>query len=154
MASFRGSFTHQIDSKSRLALPKPFRRITGVKRDGEEPVLVLVKGFNGCLSAYTEADWEKFETRLRTDPFTDQENRDFILELADTTADVPIDTVGRILIPSRHLEIAGLERNSEVRIVGLFDHFEIWSSAGLEKQQGLAKGTFEERAKGFFGQRL
>jgi MraZ protein len=153
VASFRGSFTHQIDGKSRLALPKPFRRITGVKRDGQEPFLVLAKGFNGCLAAYTEAEWEKFESRLRTEPFTDQEDRDFVLELASTTADVPIDTVGRILIPAPQLEIGGLEKNSEVRIVGLFDHFEIWSSAGLEKRKSQAKGTFEERAKGFFGQR-
>jgi MraZ protein len=154
VASFRGSFTHQIDGKSRLALPKPFRRITGVKRDGEEPYLVLTKGFNGCVSVYTEAEWEKFELKLRDDPFTDQAARDFVLELADATADVPVDTVGRILIPAVHMELGGFETKSEVRIIGLYDHFEIWSPARLDRHQGDTEGTFEERAQGFFGRRL
>ncbi len=154
VASFRGSFTHLVDGKSRLALPKPYRRITGVKRDGHEPYLVLTKGFNGCISVYTEAEWERFEDQVRSDPFIDQAARDFVLELADSTADVPVDTVGRILIPAGHMELGGFETKTEVRIVGLYDHFEIWNLERFGQHRGQAKGSFEERAKGFFGKRI
>ena len=154
VASFRGSFIHQIDGKSRLALPKPFRRVTGLKRDGESPYLVITKGFNGCVSVYTEEEWDRFEAQVRADPFTEQSARDFVLELADSTADVPVDTVGRILIPATHMELGGFERGHEVRIIGVYDHFEIWNPETLRKHRGTAKGTFEQRAKGFYGRKI
>jgi DNA-binding transcriptional regulator/RsmH inhibitor MraZ len=35
--------------------------------------------------------------------------------------------------------------------VGLWDHFEIWSPDRLEAHRAGSAGTFEDRAKGFFG---
>ena len=152
MASFRGSFRHSIDGKGRLALPKPFRKIVGVKtKDGPEPILIFTKGFNGSVSAYHEEDWPQYESRLRGRPFTDQGSRDFALELAEYTRDVPVDTVGRVLIPSVHLEIGGLRKNAEVIVLGLFDHIELWDPERFEEQLGQRQGTFEKRAADFFG---
>jgi MraZ protein len=154
LASFRGSFRHQIDAKGRLALPKPFRRITGVKEDGQEPVLVLTKGFNACVAAYTAEDWPVYERRLRDATFVDQGSRDFMLELAADTSDVPIDTVGRILIPQIHMEIGGFGRNEEILVLGMFDHIELWNVSRYEQHIERSSGTFEDRARGFFlGQR-
>jgi len=150
LASFRGSFRHQIDAKGRLALPKPFRRITGVKGDGHEPQLVLTKGFNACVSAYAEEDWPAYEGRFRDAAFVDQGARDFLLELADQTRDVPIDTVGRILIPPVHFEIGGFDKNEEILVLGMFDHIELWSIPRYEEHLAKSQGTFEERAKEFF----
>ena len=150
LASFRGSFRHQIDAKGRLALPKPFRRITGVKRDGHEPVLVLTKGFNECVAAYSEEDWPAYEGQFREATFVEQGARDFMLELADQTRDVPIDTVGRILIPPVHMEIGGFSKNEEILVLGMFDHIELWNIARYEQHIAQSKGTFEERARDFF----
>jgi MraZ protein len=151
LASFRGSFLHAVDDKGRLALPKTFRRIVGVKKkDGAEPVLVFTKGFNGCVAVYTEDEWPTYERRLRDRPFEDQETRDFALELARVTMDVPVDTVGRVLIPQIHMDLGGLEKSGEVMVLGMFDHIELWHPARYERQLGSAKGTFEERAKGYF----
>jgi MraZ protein len=151
VASFRGSFRHSIDEKCRLALPKPFRRIVGVKqRQGPGPVLVLTKGFNRCVAAYTEEDWPRYENRLREEAFTDQRSRDFVLELAEMTFDAPVDTVGRILIPSQHMQMAGFEKSMEIMILGVFDHFELWNPERYAEHLAKSEGTFEERAQNFF----
>lgn len=151
MASFRGSFRHSIDSKCRLALPKPFRRIVGVKQPDEpEPFLIFTKGFNGCIAVYTEDEWPQYERRLRDRPFVDQGARDFALELADYTADVPVDTVGRVLIPQIHLDLGGFAKNEEIQVLGMFDHIELWNLKRLEERRKGSKGSFEERASDFF----
>jgi len=151
LASFRGSFRHSIDEKGRLALPKPFRRAIGVKqKDGPEPNLVFTYGFNGCVAVYTEDEWPAYERRLRDKPYEDQETRDFALELARWTMDVPVDTVGRVLIPQLHLELGGLEKGAEVLVLGLFDHIELWNPRRYGERLAAPQGTFEERAKEFF----
>lgn len=151
MASFRGSFRHSIDGKGRLALPKVFRRLIGVKqKDGPEPILILTKGFNGCVSAYTEDEWPAYERRLRDKPFEDQATRDFALELARWTMDVPVDTVGRVLIPQVHMDLGRFGKNDEILVLGMFDHIELWNPAEYDKQLATPDGTFEERAKNFF----
>ncbi|MGQ0722581.1 MAG: division/cell wall cluster transcriptional repressor MraZ [Candidatus Eiseniibacteriota bacterium] len=151
MASFRGSFRHSVDGKGRLALPKTFRRIVGVKeKAGPEPVLIFTQGFNGCVGVYTEDEWPAYERRLRDRPFEDQQTRDFALELAKVTMDVPVDTVGRVLIPQIHMDLGGLEKNGDVLVLGMFDHIELWNPARYDKQLERIKGSFEERAKGFF----
>lgn len=151
MASFRGSFRHSIDGKGRLALPKNFRRHIGVKeKGGSEPLLVFTKGFNNCVAVYTEEEWPVYERRLRDRPFEDQDIRDFALELARWTTDVPVDTVGRVLIPQLHMDLGGFSRNEEVLVLGMFDHIEIWNPARYEARLTEPAGTFEERAKTFF----
>lgn len=151
LASFRGSFRHSIDGKGRLALPKTFRRLIGVKRkDGPEPVLVFTRGFNGCVSVYTEDEWPVYERRLRDKPFEDQETRDFALELAKWTMDVPVDTVGRVLIPQTHMELGGFERNREILVLGMFDHIELWNPGRYEERLAAPDRSFEERAGDFF----
>jgi MraZ protein len=154
VASFRGSFLHTIDEKGRLALPKPFRRIIGVKqKDGPQPVLVFTKGFNGSVALYSEDEWPAFEKVLRDLPFTDQGSRDFALELAEMTIDVPVDTVGRVLIPAKHMDLGGFEKNGDVLVLGMFDHIELWNPERFEERKRQSAGSFEERAARFFGRK-
>jgi DNA-binding transcriptional regulator/RsmH inhibitor MraZ len=59
--------------------------------------------------------------------------------------------VGRVLIPQIHMDLGGFERNGEVMVLGMFDHIEIWNPARYAARLGEPAGTFEERAKSFFG---
>jgi MraZ protein len=140
-----------VDGKGRLALPKTFRRIVGVKKSGgPEPILVFTQGLNGCIGVYTEDEWPTYERRLRDKPFGDQDTRDFALELARVTMDVPVDTVGRVLIPQIHMDLGGLEKNGEVLVLGMFDHIELWNPGRYEKRLSRPQGTFDDRARGFY----
>ena len=60
-----GEYEHTIDDKSRLTLPAKFR-------ESFAEGIVLTRGMDGCLYAYTRSDWDRLvETRLSTlDPLS------------------------------------------------------------------------------------
>ena len=47
-----GEYDHTLDDKNRLTLPARFRPAFG---DG----IVVTRGMDGCLFAYTRADWDR-----------------------------------------------------------------------------------------------
>ncbi len=152
--SFLGSYEHQLDLKSRLVLPRPFKRVIGTKeKDGEiSPHVILARGFNGCLYGFSEESWPRFERTLREADVSDEESRAFAREMADHLCVVPVDTVGRIVIPNSHLEIGGLRKGKEVKILGMTWFFEVWD---LEKYRSYKKATttkdsYEARASKLF----
>ncbi|MFN8176548.1 MAG: division/cell wall cluster transcriptional repressor MraZ [bacterium] len=152
MGSFRGSFRHTLDSKGRLALASPFRRVTGIRlKDGPQPLLILTKGFNGCVWAFLEEGWMRIEERLRDKQFKDQESRDFVLEMALHLQEVPIDAAGRILIPQSHLSLAGLERGKDVLALGMLDHLELWNPAKYDEHMAKKRSSYEENSRELFG---
>jgi len=151
LASFLGSHRHTLDSKGRLALPSSFRRITGVKqKDGPQPQLILMRGFNRCVWAFLEESWRRIEDRLRDRQFKDQDSRDFLLELTRDVEVVPVDAAGRILIPQSHLTLAGLERGKEVLTLGMLDHIELWDPASYDEHMAKKGGSFEENSRELF----
>lgn len=152
MASFRGSFRHNLDAKGRLALSKSFRKVTGVKTDGVAPELVLTKGLNDCIWGFTADEWPTYEQKLREKQFQGQESRDFVLEMMLHVEDVSIDAVGRILLPPAHLELAQLEKGEEVLVLGMIDHIEIWKPEAYEQHIAAARreSSYEEKAKELF----
>jgi transcriptional regulator MraZ len=153
VASFRGSFSRSIDQKGRLALSKQFRRVTGVKRNGgAQPFLVLTRGLNDCVWGFTEDEWPKLEARLRANQLRDQNSRSFVLEMMRHVEDVGIDSLGRILIPQSHLDIAGLARGKEVLVLGMLDHLELWNPERYEKhiESSNQDSTYEEKSRELF----
>src|SRR2546423_3861920 len=53
-----GEYEHTIDDKSRVTLPAKFRESFAAG-------IVLTRGMDGCLYAYTRSDWDRLvETRL------------------------------------------------------------------------------------------
>lgn len=150
--SFIGSYLHSVDDKSRLALPKPFREIVGVKREGREPQMVLARGFNSCIFAFPTEAWPRFEKILREQPMNDPNALSFVREMAGMMRPVSVDTVGRIVLPQQLQERAGIDKGQDVLILGMLWYFEIWSPQRYETYIQSADGTYEERAsKLFFG---
>ncbi|MCA9752615.1 MAG: division/cell wall cluster transcriptional repressor MraZ [bacterium] len=155
MASFRGSFRHNLDVKGRLALSKAFRQVTGVKTETEKPYLVLTKGLNECVWGFTADEWPIYEQQLREKQFQGQEARDFVLEMMLHVEDVPVDGAGRILVPPAHLALAGLEKGKEVLVLGMIDHVELWNPETYEShvKKSRAASSYEEKAKELFSRR-
>jgi MraZ protein len=150
VASFRGSFLNTLDLKGRLTLAPPIRRVTGVKeKGGPEPYLILTKGLNGCLWAFTEDEWSRLEAKLKLKQFQDQESRDFVLEMMSNVQDVSIDSAARILIPQSYLQLAGLERGGEVKVLGMMDHVELWLPKRYDEHVARArqKTSYEENSR-------
>ena len=134
-----GEYEHTIDDKSRLTLPAKFRESFAAG-------IVLTRGMDGCLNAYTRADWDRLvETRLSTlDPLS-REGRVMQRYFFASAASSELDKQGRVPVPAALAETAGLGR--EVVVAGVHDHVEIWDRSAWHDELAEVEGSAEHVAE-------
>jgi MraZ protein len=121
-----GTYPRSLDEKKRVALPKRIREILG-----EPATLYITPGPDQSLWLYTQGALERLAERLDTAPATDAEARVFRrLYFAQTEA-VDLDKAGRILVPERLVQFAGLSQ--EVILIGVRDHLELWDASRWQR---------------------
>ena len=134
-----GEHAHTIDDKNRLTLPARFRHVFG---DG----IVVTRGMDGCLFAYTRPDWDRLvDTRLSTlDPLS-KEGRRMQRFFFSGAAEGELDKQGRLIVPAALIEHAKLGR--DVVVAGVNDHLEIWDRAAWRKELAEVEGSAEDVAE-------
>ena len=125
---FRGSSFHTIDSKGRIIVPARFREI--IKADDNNGV--MISRMDSGLVAYTHTEWRKIETRILSLAEKSDNMRRFRRVFIGGAFECPCDKQGRILIPPMLRQYAEVSR--EIVLVGVLDHFEIWSREKWEKE--------------------
>jgi MraZ protein len=140
-----GEYEHTLDDKNRLTLPAKFRQ------DFAEGI-VVTRGMDGCLFAYTRADWSSLvERRLSTlDPLS-KEGRRMQRFFFSGAAETELDKQGRVGLPSALLEHAKLGR--DVVVAGVHDHLEIWDRAAWRTELAEVEGSAEDVAERLAAQR-
>jgi MraZ protein len=134
-----GEFEHTIDEKNRLTLPAKFRQQFAGG-------IVVTRGMDGCLSAYTRADWERLvEERLRTLDPLNRESRVLHRFFFSAATEADLDKQGRVMLPAALLESAGVAR--EVVVAGVYDHLEIWDRAAWREHLKEVEGSAEHVAE-------
>ena len=134
-----GEHEHTIDDKNRLTLPARFRHHFA---EG----IVVTRGMDGCLYAYTKPDWERLvETRLATlDPLSREGRLMQRFFFASAAAAEP-DKQGRVPIPASLAQNVDLGR--EVVVAGVHDHLEIWDRAAWRQELAEVEGSAEHVAE-------
>lgn len=112
-----GEFDHSIDSKGRIIIPSKFRDDLGDE-------FVITMGLDGCLFVYPKEEWQNFVKELMKLPGT-QEARKLQRYFMAKAAACEADKQGRILIPAKLRESAGLDK--DIVFVGVLNKIEIWS---------------------------
>lgn len=112
-----GEYNHSIDTKGRIIVPAKFRESLG-----DEFVVTL--GLDGCLFVYPNEEWQKFIVELKKLP-GNKEARQLQRYFMAGAANCEVDKQGRILIPQKLREHAGLEK--DIIFVGVLSKIEIWS---------------------------
>ncbi|MBC8431178.1 MAG: division/cell wall cluster transcriptional repressor MraZ [Desulfobacterales bacterium] len=125
---FRGSSLHTIDLKGRIIVPARFREI--IKADDNNGI--MISRMDSGLVAYTLTEWRKIETRILSLAEKSDNMRRFRRVFIGGAFECPCDKQGRILIPPMLRQYAELSR--EIVLVGVLDHFEIWSREKWEKE--------------------
>jgi MraZ protein len=113
-----GEYELRIDHKGRVAIPVRFREAF---RGG----LVLSRGFDKCLIAYTTLEWAKVAEKLVALPLTQLNPRRISRFTFSGAFDLELDRQGRVIIPLTLRQYA--EINDEVIVVGAYSHLQIWS---------------------------
>ncbi len=114
---FLGEFTHKMDEKKRLTLPKAF-----LKSLGKE--LVVTRGLDKSLFIYPKKEWEAVAAKIKELSFTQKDARAFARFMLSGAMLVSVDKSGRILIPEHLAKFATLK--SKVVLAGVSDRIEIW----------------------------
>lgn len=120
---FVGQYSHNVDTKGRLAVPVKFR-----------PLLqkaVVTKGLDNCLFLYPKKEWEKIASKLAALPVSKSKARAFARLMLAGAMEVEFDKQGRIVLPEYLREFAGLKKNTI--IAGLYDRLEIWDESTWDK---------------------
>jgi MraZ protein len=138
-----GTHPRTLDEKKRLGLPKKVRELL------QEPdTLFVAPGPDGCLWLYTQDGLEKLAGKLDESPATDAEARVFRrLYFAQTEA-VDVDRSGRILIPDRLIQFAGLKHDAV--LIGVRDHLELWDLTRWQEYLTANAPRFDAVAEGAF----
>ena len=127
---FIGNIEAKTDNKGRVFLPACFRRI--LQSGGCDKVMLRKDVYQDCLVLYPFSSWnEQLDLlRSRLDKWNSKHQMIFRQFVADVE-ELNIDSNGRILLPKRYLNIAGIKQ--EVRFIGMDDTIEIWAKEKVEK---------------------
>ena len=124
----RGSSFHKFDSKGRLIIPARWREfISAGDSDG-----LMISGMDHCLVSYTYEEWDKIENRILSLAKKSASMRRFRRLFIGGAFECPIDKQDRILIPPTLRQYAQLDK--EIVVVGVLEHFEIWSRENWNKE--------------------
>ncbi len=140
-----GEYDHTIDDKNRLTLPARFRQAF---TNG----IVVTRGMDGCLFAYTPEDWDRLvHSRLATlDPLRKEGRRMQRFFFAGAT-ETELDKQGRVGLPAALLQHAKLDR--DVVVAGVHDHLEIWDRDAWRRELAEVEGSAEHVAERLADQR-
>ena len=134
---FLGTHAPRLDEKGRLILPAKFREeLAGG--------IVLTRGQEHCLYAFTSAEFERMYAQLREAPLAQKQARDYVrVMLSGADSQIP-DKQGRITIPAPLRAYAGLGR--DLAVIGAGARVEIWDAAAWEGYQADHEQVFADQA--------
>ncbi|MSU89800.1 division/cell wall cluster transcriptional repressor MraZ [Rhodobacteraceae bacterium 2CG4] len=133
---FRGESVHKVDSKGRVSIPAPFRRVL---EDGDpdwvsgaQPNLVLVYGLRGrpCLEGYSLKGIEEVDDMISALPRYSPEREALERMINTQSIYAQVDENGRMVLPAKLRERIGVK--AEATFAGMGDKFQIWEPSAYE----------------------
>lgn len=135
---FFGSYEHTLDDKGRLVIPRKMREEAGVK-------VYILKGYDGALSIYKQATFDRLMEKLESLPFNKKDTRSFARIQLASACDLEIDKAGRVQIPSHLLNKYNIGK--QVMVIGAGDHIEVWDRESFLEYERQAEAEFEDIAE-------
>lgn len=119
---FLGEYFHTLDGKGRVVMPSSFRRRL---EDG----CVVAKGQDGQLVVFPAEDFRKKAREVMGRP-QDRGGRRFSRTLFGGADLQTLDKTGRVLVKPDLRDFAGVGLSTEIAVVGVYDHVELWEKDG------------------------
>jgi len=140
MDNFIGNIDAKVDVKGRVIIPADFRKMLQLMEDRR---LILRKDiYENCLVLYPALVWEEELATLRSKlKKYGKQSRQIYRKFIQDSNLLEMDSNGRILIPKRYLQIAGI--NTDVRFIGVDKTIEIWSPTRSDRPE-MDDAAFEQ----------
>jgi len=146
MANYIGEFLCKIDSKGRMLFP------AGLKKQLEpvaQEVFVINRGFESHLVLWPMADWETETKKLNKLNLYKKKNREFVRKFHNGATQLNIDAIGRLLLPKRLLDYAGVKK--ELVIYAYGQRIELWGKTQYEEMLRDDEDNFADLAEEVMG---
>lgn len=122
--AFLGSCTYSVDAKNRVFIPAKYR-------DDLSDVFYVTRSLEGCLTIYTENEWDSFLSNLdRLPNTTGAAAKEYFLSAAQKCSS---DGNGRIIIDGTLKEHSKINKN--VVFVGAGRVINIWAAELWSKRE-------------------
>ncbi len=132
LVRFLGNIDAKTDAKGRVFIPASFRKI--LQTSGDTCLILKKDVFQDCLILYPETVWNEELDQLRSRlNIWNEEQQNIFRKFVKDVETLEIDSNGRVLLPKRYLQMAGIV--SDVRFMGVYDRIEIWSKDNLDKTE-------------------
>lgn len=138
---FFGTYTPKLDEKGRLFLPAKFR-------DQLAGGLMVTRGQEHCLYVWPQSEIERVTERLREAPVSNKATRDYIRMFSSGASDDAPDKQGRITIPPKLRDWAGLAK--DVVVIGAMNRLEIWDEGRWDSYSEEQEPAFAELSEEVF----
>jgi len=137
---FFGEYNHTLDNKGRLTIPAKFRHDFD---DG----LIVTRGLDGCLFIFTVKAWANYEANvLQQLAIEKKDSRSFLRYIYSGADKLRPDGQGRIILPARLREYAGIE--TEAVVIGIEERLEVWSPERWQAVLAEVEHDAEQIAEG------
>jgi len=134
VAELLGTHSYQLDPKGRVSLPVRFREAFA---DGAW----LTIGQDRCLYVFPRVEWERRSDEVSASPLSDSDGRAFARLFFGRSDEAKLDSQGRVTIPQRLRESAGITK--EVVVLGVRDRMEIWDRETFERYHEDHAGPYQ-----------
>lgn len=138
MGKYFGTYNRNLDNKNRLQIPGKL-----VKEMPDK--FYLLRGFEGALAIYEEDEFNKFLSKLETMSYMDPKARTYMRLALSSVDTLEVDSHGRITLGASI--VSAYKISSEVTIIGVLDHFEIWDRKTYEEYQKNNISSYEKIAE-------
>jgi len=143
MTGFIGEYEATLDAKGRFLFPAGFKK--QLPENGVQG-FVINRGFEKCLSLYTDESWQPLFSDLSKLNDFDPKIRQFKRYFLNGATQVSFDSAGRLLIPGNLVEYAGLQK--DIVLVSAIDKIEIWDKTSYQQFfETFSPESFSELAK-------
>ncbi|MBI3097182.1 MAG: hypothetical protein HYY93_02900 [Planctomycetes bacterium] len=124
---FVGQYTHTLDVKKRLVVPKKFRPFFGKREQDRMVYATLTQTADGAfLSLYPPGAWREAADRLDRAARERPEAERYLRKTMWDAEDCMLDGQWRCILPMRLIRGAGLDR--KVVIAGVLSRIEVWDA--------------------------
>ncbi len=142
-----GAYEHSLDPKHRVTVPSKFRDV--LEKKSVRSGFMVMPGPDPCLVLFDDEQFQLLVDKFDPSTFADPAYKDFERFFFGMAENAELDSMGRILIPERLREYAGIRK--EVTFVGVLRRVEIWDRSVWKERREGARFGFERNAADLFG---
>ncbi len=146
MKSFTSNYTHSIDAKNRVSVPRKMLEVLRVLDSAD--MVVITAGFDGCLYLLPQVEFDSLGSDVDRGSVGEEDVRDFSRTFYSSAEGCPLDKNGRMLLPDALKRSVGLE--DKVVFAGVGRRVELWRPELWEERRTQAREKFESQAKEVF----